>query len=130
MRELCSRMLQRQKVDENENEIDLQPLPITLWLLSKVDDLCVSARLIGVTHVCATPIYVCVTCLLLFYNCNILLNLAIRICDVVPTPDYSRPNVILTSTISIWSLTKKGEAPFAVLSPLDGLIAGWPPHMV
>jgi hypothetical protein len=44
----------------------------------KVDDLCVSTRHIGVTHVCV-------------FTYSVMRTLAVRICNVVATPDYSRP---------------------------------------
>jgi hypothetical protein len=46
----------------------------------KVDDLCVSARHTGVTHVCV------------FTRSSVMRTLAVKICNnVVATPDYSRP---------------------------------------
>jgi hypothetical protein len=58
-------------------------------------------------------------------------NLAVRICNVVETADYSRPQCYLNLyKINMNIFTKHVEAPFAMLSPLGGLIVGWPPRGV
>jgi hypothetical protein len=63
-----------------------------------------------------------------FYHCDIR-NLAVRICNVVATPDYSRPQCNLNLYNFNMTIYKEGEAPFAMLSPLGELIVvGCPPN--
>jgi hypothetical protein len=80
--------------------------------------LCVGASYIGVTHVC-----------ILLYQCGMRSMAVIRICNVVATPDCSRPKCNLNLYDINGTICKVGEAPFALLLPL-GFIVGSQPHGV
>jgi hypothetical protein len=62
----------------------------------KVNDLCVSARHIGVTHVCV-------------FTHSVTRTLAVRICNVVVTYDYSRPQCNLY--LYNFNMTRKSFSP-------------------
>jgi hypothetical protein len=65
----------------------------------------------------------------MFYHCD-RRNLAATIGNVVAAPDYSRPLCNLNLYNINMTIYKAWEAPFALSSPLGGLIVGIPPHGV
>jgi hypothetical protein len=55
-----------------------------------------------------------------FYHCD-MRNLAVRICNVVATPDYSRPQCNLNLSNFNMTIYKARGAPLTTFSPLGGV---------
>jgi hypothetical protein len=93
---------------------------------------CARAKAEGGRSRCVGASYRGPACLC-FYHGD-MRNLAVIICNVVATPDYSRPQCNLSLynfNITIYKAGGLGEAPFAILPPLGGLfVAGYPSHGV
>jgi hypothetical protein len=55
-------------------------------------------------------------------------SLGVRNRNAVATPDFSYPHCNLNLHYLIMTNYKAYAAPLAMLSPLNGLLVGWPPH--